>query len=454
MYALADCNNFFVSCERVLNPSLDGKPVVVLSGNDGCVIARSNEAKALGIPMGCPAFQVKNYTNPTAVVMLSARHIVYQDLSHRIMRILAEIAIDLEVYSVDEAFFKLPYSDDRRNHELLALMVKKIGKWVGVPVSIGFAPTRTLAKVASHIAKKDPNNTSRVLGLTQAEHIQAALAKTKIDDIWGIGRRLNAKLLSRGIRFASEFVKLPSSYVQKIGTITLLRTHQELQGRDSVSINPVTIAHKSIMNSRTFGHVLSTKRDIADAVISFAQACASQLRREGAAALSVTVFLRGDRFRRDLPFYSNSCTVNMPLHTSSAIEISNHAIAAFNAIFKSGFFYRKAGVMISNIKPAGQLQLDVFNAERQARHSKLMTAIDNINKRYGSKQIMLAPTLTRGEWAPMQDHLAPQSKTLRLYTGMNPLCPPKARQPITDAHQQEEERNHYNDSAPRNDTIL
>ena len=315
MYALADCNNFFVSCERVFDPTLNGKPVVLLSNNDGCAISRSNEAKALGIPMGCPAFQIKNHTTEN-VVMLSARHILYQDLSNRIMRILGEVAINLEVYSVDEAFFKLPFDDDVKNHKLLVTVVKNVQKYVGVPVSIGFAATRTLAKIASHVAKKDPSNTDRVLGLTIQSDIDNILSRTKIDDIWGIGRRLNAKLLSRGIHYASDFVRLPKSFLQKIGNINLVRTQEELLGLDRVSINPVTIAHKSIMSSRTFGHVIQKRNEISDAVLTFAQACATQLRQEQSAALTVTVYVRGDHFRQDLPFYSNSCTVRMATHTS------------------------------------------------------------------------------------------------------------------------------------------
>ena len=420
MYALADCNNFFVSCERVFNPSLNGKPVVVLSGNDGCVIARSNEAKALGIPMGCPAFQVKNYTNPANVIMLSGRHIVYRDLSNRIMRILGEVALNLEVYSVDEAFFVLPYDDNEKNHNLLSSLVKKIQQYVGVPVSIGFAPTRTLAKIASHVAKKDKNNIDRVKGLTDADEINQVLGSIKIDDVWGIGRKLNAKLLSTGIDTAGKFTMLPKSYLQRIGNINLVRTQKELKGIDSISINPVNIAHKSIMNSRTFGHVISKRQDIADAIISFAQSCARQLRQEGSAAQVVTVYIRGDHFRQDMPYYSNSCSVRLPSHTASAMDIAKHALLAFNNIYRDNFAYRKAGVMVTDIKSDDELQLDLFNGENDARQAKLMTAIDKINNRYGKKQIVLAPTLTRGDWAPQQNHIATPSKTLHFYTGMNP----------------------------------
>lgn len=438
MYALADCNNFFVSCERVFNPSLNGKPVVVLSGNDGCVIARSNEAKALGIPMGCPAFQVKNYTNPSNVIMLSARHIVYRDLSNRIMRILGEVALKLEVYSVDEAFFSLPYEDDEQNHKLLSSIVKKIQQYVGVPVSIGFAPTRTLAKIASHVAKKDKSNIDRVKGLTDTNEINQVLNCIKIDDVWGIGRRLNAKLLSCGIDTAGKFIMLPSSYVQRIGSINLVRTQQELKGIDRITINPVTIAHKSIMNSRTFGHVISKKQDIADAIISLAQSCARQLRQEESAAQVVTVYIRGDHFRQDLPFYSNSCTVKMSSHTASAMELAKNALVAFNNIYRDNFFYRKAGVMVTDIKSSNELQLDIFNGENNVRQVKLMTAIDNINNRYGKKQIVLAPTLTRGEWAPQQNHFAPLSKTLHFYTDMNPRYITRA--PIATHYEYNEEK--------------
>ena len=439
MYALADCNNFFVSCERVFDPTLNGKPVVVLSNNDGCAISRSNEAKALGIPMGCPAFQIKNHTTEN-VVMLSARHILYQDLSNRIMRILGEVAINLEVYSVDEAFFKLPFDDDVKNHKLLVSVVKKVQKYVGVPVSIGFAATRTLAKIASHVAKKDPSNVNRVMGLTRQDEIDSILARTKVDDIWGIGRKLNAKLLSCGIHDASQFVRLPKSYLQKIGNINLVRTQQELMGHDCVSINPVTIAHKSIMNSRTFGHVLKKKRDISDAVLSFAQSCAAQLRRERSAALTVTVYVRSDHFRKDLPFYSNSCSVRMQTHTASTIEIAQHALIAFNSIFRDEYFYRKAGVMVTDIIPVNEMQLNIFNAEQEVKHSRLMTAVDDINRRYGSKQIMLAPTLTKGEWAPQQNHFSHQSKTLRFYSGMNPRYAPRVTNVSIDERQNDEDR--------------
>ena len=268
------------------------------------------------------------------------------------------------------------------------------------------------------------------------------LNRIKIDDVWGIGRRLNAKLLSCGIDTAGKFVMLPSSYLQRIGNINLVRTQQELKGVDRVSINSVNIAHKSIMNSRTFGHIINRKQDIADAIISFAQSCAAQLRQEGSAAQVVTVYIRGDHFRQDMPYYSNSCSVRLPSHTASAMELAKHAMVAFNSIYRDNFGYRKAGVMVADIIKDDELQLDIFNGENDVRQAKLMTAIDNINNRDGKKQIVLAPTLTRSEWAPQQNHLAPLSKTLHFYTGMNPRYDTKPL--ITVSFENDEEQNQDN----------
>ena len=214
MYGLLDCNNFFVSCERVFDPRLNGKTVVVLSNNDGCVIARSNEAKAAGIPMGCPAFKIKEHTDPRQVIQLSARHILYRDLSTRVMSILGQEADNVQQYSVDEAFFILPHEDVETSHRAMAEVVKKVKQYVGIPVSIGFAPSRTLAKVANHIAKRDRRITDGVYWLVRPEAIDIILRRTAIEDVWGIGRRLAASLQSRGIRTAADFVKMPPSLVR------------------------------------------------------------------------------------------------------------------------------------------------------------------------------------------------------------------------------------------------
>ena len=417
MYGLVDCNNFFVSCERVFDPRLNGKKVVVLSNNDGCVIARSNEAKAAGIPMGCPAFKIKDHTDPREIVQLSARHILYRDLSDRVMSILGKEVENLQQYSVDEAFFVLPHEDVETSHRIMAGLVKKVRQYVGIPVSIGFAPSKTLAKVANHIAKRDRRITDGVYWLVRPEAIDIILRRTPIEDVWGVGRRLAYSLQTRGIKTAADFVKMPPSLVRSLYSVTLERTQRELMGHDCQIVNPVTIAHKTIMTSRTFGKVLTNRDEIADAVVSFAEKTARQLRGEGSVAGSIMTYVRGDRFREDLPYYSNSCQLRLDTPTNDTMTIVRQALNALNNIWRDGLAYRKAGVMALDIEHGGAIQLSLFDPEDHGKLRRLMTSIDGINNQYGNRAVKLAPGIQRGKWAPNQSHLNAISKTLHFYTG-------------------------------------
>ena len=418
MYGLIDCNNFFVSCERVFDPRLNGKKVVVLSNNDGCVIARSNEAKAAGIPMGCPAFKIKEHTDPRQVIQLSARHILYRDLSDRVMKIMSDEVDNLQQYSVDEAFFWLKQEDVETSHRKMAELVKRVRDYVGIPVSIGFAPSRTLAKVANHIAKRDRRITDGVYWLVRPEAIDIILRRTAIEDVWGIGRRLAASLHARGIKTAADFVRMPPSLVRSQYSVSLERTQRELMGHDCQIANPVTIAHKSIMTSRTFGKVLTDRDEVADAIVSFAERTARQLRDEGSVAGSVMTYVRGDRFREDLPFYSNSCQLTLATPSSDTMTIVRQALNAFNLIWRDGYGYRKAGVMALDIQHGSGIQLNIFDPDDHGKLRRLMNSIDGINNMYGRRSIKLAPGLQRGEWSPNQNHFNTVSKTLHFYTGM------------------------------------
>ena len=418
MYGLIDCNNFFVSCERVFDPRLNGKKVVVLSNNDGCVIARSNEAKAAGIPMGCPAFKIKDYTNPNEIIQLSARHIMYRDLSNRVMNVLGNEVGNLQIYSVDEAFFRLPYEDVETSHRAMADVVKKVKQYVGIPVSVGFAPSRTLAKIANHIAKKDKRITDGVYWLVRPEAIEIILRRTPIEDVWGIGRRLAYSLKSRGIKTAADFVKMPPSLVRSLYSVTLERTQRELMGHDCQIVNPVTIAHKTIMTSRTFGKIITKYDEIADAVVTFAEKTARQLRDENSVAGSIMTYVRGDRFREDIPFYSNSCQLKLATPSNDTMTIVRQALNAFNNIWREGYAYRKAGVMALDIEHGGAIQLNVFDPEDHGKLRRLMTSIDGINNQYGTRSVKLVPGLQRGEWSPNQTHINATSKTLHFYTGI------------------------------------
>ena len=413
MYGLIDCNNFFVSCERVFDPRLDGKKVVVLSNNDGCVIARSNEAKAAGIPMGCPAFKIKEYTNPNDVIQLSARHILYRDLSNRVMELLGDEVGNLQVYSVDEAFFRLPYEDVETSHRVMAEVVRKVKQYVGIPVSVGFAPSRTLAKIANHIAKKDKRITDGVYWLVRPEAIDIILRRTPIEDVWGIGRRLAYSLQSRGIKTAADFVRMPPSLVRSLYSVTLERTQRELMGHDCQIVNPVNIAHKTIMTSRTFGKIITSYDEIADAIVSFAEKTARQLRNEDSVAGSIMTYVRGDRFREDLPFYSNSCQLRLDTPSNDTMTIVQRALNALNNIWREGYAYRKAGVMALDIEHSGAIQLNLFDQVDHGKLRRLMTSIDGINDHYGTRSVKLAPGISRGQWAPSQSHLHTTSKTLQ-----------------------------------------
>ena len=416
MYGLIDCNNFFVSCERVFDPRLDGKKVVVLSNNDGCVIARSNEAKAAGIPMGCPAFKIKEYTNPNDVIQLSARHILYRDLSNRVMELLGDEVGNLQVYSVDEAFFRLPYEDVETSHRVMAEVVRKVKQYVGIPVSVGFAPSRTLAKIANHIAKKDKRITDGVYWLVRPEAIDIILRRTPIEDVWGIGRRLAYSLQSRGIKTAADFVRMPPSLVRSLYSVTLERTQRELMGHDCQIVNPVNIAHKTIMTSRTFGKIITSYDEIADAIVSFAEKTARQLRNEDSVAGSIMTYVRGDRFREDLPFYSNSCQLRLDTPSNDTMTIVQRALNALNNIWREGYAYRKAGVMALDIEHGGAIQLNLFDQVDHGKLRRLMTSIDGINDHYGTRSVKLAPGISRGEWAPRQSHIHTTSKTLHFMT--------------------------------------
>ena len=367
------------------------------------------------------AFKIKEYTNPREIIQLSARHILYRDLSDRVMYLLGCEVGNLQIYSVDEAFFKLPDDAIETNHQKMAELVKRIRQYVGIPVSVGFAPSRTLAKIANHIAKKDPRIIDGVYWLVRPEAINTILHRTPIDDVWGIGRRLASSLKSKGIKTAGDFVKMPPSLIRSQYSVTLERTQRELMGHDCQITNPVTIAHKTIMTSRTFGKIITNGSEIADAVVDFAEKTAHQLRNEGSVAGSIMTYIRGDHFRKDLPFYSNSCQLKLATPSNDTVTIVRYALDALNNIWRDGFGYRKAGVMAMDVQHGGGIQLNVFDPYDHAKLHRLMTSIDSINNMYGSRSIKLAPSFKRGEWAPNQNHFNAQSKALYFYSSMIPV---------------------------------
>lgn len=379
MYALVDCNNFFVSCERAFRPDLEGRAVVVLSNNDGCVVSRSNEAKAMGIPMGQPFYRIRNLVEQGHLVAFSSNYVLYGDLSSRVMSLLADAVPQIEIYSIDEAFLHLDGIVPDEVPSLCRGLVAKVRKWVGVPVSIGVAPTKTLAKIASHFAKRHKGYRGVCLMDTDAKRLKA-LSLTPIDEVWGIGRRLAPKLEIKGIRTALDFVRRPRGWVEENFNVNVLRTWEELQGRVCIEEEREE-RRKSICTSRSFADMIEDERELMLRISDFAAMCARKLRQEGSAAYDVTSFLYTNRFREDLKQYFPSATIRLEVAANSAQEIVGAALRGFRTVYRPGYQYKKAGVIVHNIVSSDEVQgsLFGFDGDLRQRQDKLSEVMDAVN---------------------------------------------------------------------------
>lgn len=383
MYALVDCNNFFVSCERAFQPELEGRPVVVLSNNDGCVVARSNESKAMGIKMGTPFFKVRYLVEQGRLVVRSSNYTLYGDLSARVMSLLAETAPRLEVYSIDEAYMDMDGVAPERIPGICSALVTRIRRWTGIPVSIGIADTKTLAKVANHFAKKYKGYRG-VCVIDSEEKIRKALALTPIKEVWGIGRRGAPKLESVGVKTALDFIKRPCEWVRGMMGIGGVRTWSELQGRRMVE-DERNEKRKSICTSRSFDKMVTDIDEMTLRVSDFAGKCAEKLRSEGTAAYSVGVFIQTNRFRDDLPQYFPNASVRLDVPANSTQEVVAAALRALRMVFRNGFEYKRAGVTVSDIVEADAIQTTLFDFDQETRDrddriSKVMDLVNTSGK--------------------------------------------------------------------------
>lgn len=404
MYGLMDCNNFFVSCERVFNPALNGRPVVVLSGNDGCVIARSNEAKKLGIPMGVPAFQVREVIEKNNIVIFSGNHELYHDMSRRIMSALAQEVEEIDVYSVDEAFFRVNDSRVKDIEVFISALARKIHQSVGVPVSIGVGETRTLSKIATHIAKKEYAEKGNTYVLHDKEDIIYRLKKIPVDDIWGIGRKIGKVLYEYNINTAYDFTQLPQHWIKSRFSITGERTWLELRGVDCAISHSVDEVRQSVTVSLTFGNTITDFIPLSEAVATFATRCAVKLREQKLIAGYITIYIRGNKYDTDMQEYSNSAHMRLPFPTSSSIEIVKYSTLLLGTIFRPGASYKKAGVLLTELSDESRVQLNLFHNVDEGKHKRLMQAVDKINLNTGKAKVRLLSEGTNYKWHPKELH--------------------------------------------------
>ena len=413
LFGLADCNNFYCSCERVFHPDLIGKPVVVLSNNDGCVIARSEESKALGIRMGDVFYQVKDKLERNDVAVFSSNYNLYGDMSRRVMSLLSRYTPKIDVYSIDEAFLDL--SGMGTSEELAEYgrkMVRHIAKGTGIPVSLGIAPTKTLAKMASKFAKKHKGYEGVCLMDTD-EKREKALKLFDVEDVWGIGHRSVEKLHYHGIRTAWDLTQKPESWIRSELTVTGVRTWKELRGESCISIEELP-HKKSICTSRSFADQgLNKLADVEEAIANFTAQCSRKLREQHTVCSSITVFAHTSRFREDLPQSYLCRTVPLPVPTNDQQELVSVAVKALRADWKEGerHFYKKAGVIVWGIGRDNAIQTHLFDTVDREKQAALAKAIDAINRKNGHNKIRVAVQGDEKGWSLKREYISKQYTT-------------------------------------------
>lgn len=391
MWALVDCDNFFCSCERVFRPDLEGKPIVVLSNNDGCVVARSRESKVLGVKMGMPYYQMIEQFKGAGIIAFSSNYRLYGDMSKRVMSILRDSVPEIIQYSIDEAFLNLAGFNPGDFHQWGVELSGKVKKWTGMPVSIGIAPTKTLAKIASFYSKKYSGyKKCSVIG-DDTQRCKA-LRGVNVEDVWGIGRRISKRLLYEGIRTAWDFSLKSKEWVRRKYHVTGERTWLELNGENAIDIEGHDVEKKSIMTSRSFPDMLCSYRDVATNVANYATRCAEKLRSQRSVCSVLTVFIESNRFREDLELYSASENYVFSTPVCSTQEIVQATLEVLKKIYRPGVFYKRAGVMVSEFSSADVVQGDLFyyNPEKSLRFRNISEAIDDINRKLGMDTVRLA----------------------------------------------------------------
>lgn len=405
MYALVDCNNFYVSCERVFQPKFNGKPVIVLSNNDGCAIARSEEAKALGIQMGAPIHLIQEVVKKHKVKLFSSNYTLYGDMSRRVYSLYDAFSPEVENYSIDEAFLFLGNMPFHSLYRKAITLRAKVKQWTGIPVSVGLAPTKTLAKMANRFAKKTLREEG-VYALDNDQKIKEVLHWCSIGDVWGIGPRYAAKLQAMGIQTAYEFTLLPEEWIRKNMTVVGQRMYNELRGKPSISFDEVTPAKKGICTSRSFGKMLTDQGEIRQAVANFAARCALKLRTQNSCAGSIQVFLHTNRFRPQDKQFNHQITIKLLTASNSTNLLIYYALKGLDMLYKEGYNFQKAGVIVEDIVSASEVQQAFWQQEDSVKNKAITKTLDSVNAAMGRDTLRFVSQGYSIGWKLRSNHLS------------------------------------------------
>ena len=400
--ALVDCNSFYVSCERLFNPAIAKKPVVVLSSNDGCVISRSEEAKILGIKMGEPYFKVKKIVKSNDVKVFSSNYSLYGDISRRVMRTLKQFSSQMEIYSIDEAFLDLSSIKNQSLIEYCNKIRETILKWTGIPTSIGIASTKTLSKAANHVAKKEK---SGIVSLIDSQGIDKLLSEIKINDIWGVGRQLTKFYIKNGINTAYDLKNISPGWIKKNTNVFGSRTAMELKGISCISLDVHQEKRKNCCVSRSFGKKVTKLEELKESITTHCLNAAEKIRIDNQTTKKVTVFIRTSPFQKKEDYYAKAKDIDLPIRTNDSIELVKKALIALQHIYKKGYKYQKTGIILSGLKDVDIYKKNLFSTiNSEEKRVKLMQAIDYTNIKYGRNSLSIAQAGLKKRWNIKKQH--------------------------------------------------
>lgn len=417
VFALVDCNNFYASCEKLFNPKIKHRPVVVLSNNDGCVVARSAEVKALGIPMGVPWFKIRDDAKRHGIVAFSSNYALYADLSNRVVEVLSAFSPNIEVYSIDESFLELSGFEGQEGGlaGYGAEMKQRIADWLGLAVCVGIGTSKTLAKLANHCAKKNLAGINGVCDFTTMSpaNLTELFQKIEVGEVWGIGRQISARLEAMGINTVRQLRDADAETIRAQFSVVVERTVRELRGVSCLELQEVVPDKQKIMSSRSFGQLVYDLAELEEAVASYVSKAAEKLRHQDSLAGAVQVYIRTNVFKPEVPQYQRSVTVPLPNATDDTRVLTRWALRVLRRIYRAGYGYHKAGITLTNIVPAANQQFSLFVSAGagDAQSSKLMVVLDGINGKFGRGSVKLAAEGVEKAWQMRRGNLSPRYTT-------------------------------------------